>query len=217
MLWLIIWSCNIPFDIVFCVHYFRWKWLSTKERQTSLTSCEDWITTRRLLSGNPSGPSGHISSKSTKGTFMFCVPKFMFNCDITLITNWFKSFPNRGGLLIIFYYEAHSIVLPAFYRIKTELAEAERLVGRLQVLKDEEAQQEPVPVDPNQANAAKPACCICLIRPRNTVFVPCGHLNVCDTCAGILEASRVEGKPEGYYLCPICRSQVLTRQIVFGV
>jgi hypothetical protein len=119
--------------------------------------------------------------------------------------------------LIIFYYEAHSIVLAAFYRIKTELAEAERLVGRLQVLKDEEAQQEPVPVDPNQANAAKPACCICLIRPRNTVFVPCGHLNVCDTCAGILEASRVEGKPEGYYLCPICRSQVLTRQIVFGV
>jgi len=42
----------------------------------------------------------------------------------------------------------------------------------------------PVPM-PNQP-AANRACCICLVRPRNTVFVPCGHLDVCETCAGIL-------------------------------
>ncbi len=104
------------------------------------------------------------------------------------------------------------------YRMKNKLDDAERLVGRLQVLKDEKAEQElaSVPVDPNQA-AAKRACCICLIRPQNTVFVPCGHLDVCDTCAGILEATRMEGKPEGYYVCPICRSQVFMRQIVFGL
>ena len=83
---------------------------------------------------------------------------------------------------------------------------AERLVEQLQ----EKAVQ--VPVDPSDA---KPACCICLLRPRNTVLIPCGHLDVCDTCAGILQATRIEGKPEGYYLCPICRTQVLFRQIVF--
>ncbi len=99
-----------------------------------------------------------------------------------------------------------------FYRINTKLVYAERLVERLQ----ENAIQElaSVPVDPS---AAKRACCICLLRPRNTVFIPCGHLDVCDTCAGLLQATRIEGKPEGYYHCPICRSQVLFKQIVFGL
>ena len=95
-----------------------------------------------------------------------------------------------------------------FYRIKTKLAEAERLVERLQEIAVQ------VPVDPS---AAKRACCVCLLRPRNTVLIPCGHLDVCDTCAGILQTTRIEGKPEGYYLCPICRTQVLFRQIVFGL
>ena len=154
----------------------------------------------------------------------------MFNCDITLITNLFESrrsfsLANKSGvehLIIFILWGSKYCYGPLFeqnnfycYRIKNKLAEAERLVGRLQVLKAEEAEQElaSVQADPNQPAA----CCICLIRPRNTVFVPCGHLDVCDTCAGILEASGVEGQPEGYYLCPICRSQVTQRQIVFGL
>jgi hypothetical protein len=143
----------------------------------------------------------------------------MFNCDCL------QTGLNQEDLLIIFVLWC-SKYCPIFeqnnfycYRIKEQLSEAERLVGRLQVLKAEAAEQElalQVQADPNQP-AANRACCICLIRPRNTVFVPCGHLDVCDTCAGILEASGVEGKPEGYYLCPICRSQVTQRQKVFGL
>ena len=85
------------------------------------------------------------------------------------------------------------------YRIKKKLSEAERLVGRLQVLKAEAAEQElalQVQADPNQP-AANRACCICLIRPRNTVFVPCGHLDVCDTCAGILRHQESKENPKG--------------------
>ena len=153
----------------------------------------------------------------------------MFNCDITLLTNWFesrRSFSQHTQELLIIFILWCSKYCPIFeqnnfycYRIKEKLSEAERLVGRLQVLKAEAAEQElalQVQADHNQP-AANRACCICLIRPRNTVFVPCGHLDVCDTCAGILEASGVEGKPEGYYLCPICRSQVTQRQKVFGL
>ncbi len=113
----------------------------------------------------------HFQARARK-VHLSLKPKFMLNYDITLITN-------SERLLIIFEQNNFNC-----YRMKNKLDDAERLVGRLQVLKDEKAEQElaSVPVDPNQA-AAKRACCICLIRPRNTVFVPCGHLDVCDTCA----------------------------------
>ncbi len=74
-------------------------------------------------------------------------------------------------------------------------------------------QDNPGPMHNRPAN---PTCCVCMMRPPNTVFIPCGHLNVCDTCAGILEAAGVENQPDGYFLCPICRTGVTHRQLVFG-
>ena len=43
-------------------------------------------------------------------------------------------------------------------------------------------------------------CVICFVEPINTVFVPCGHLYACETCAlRIYEATGT---------CPICRSDI---------
>ncbi len=43
------------------------------------------------------------------------------------------------------------------------------------------------------------SCLICLIRPKNCQFNPCGHLAVCDVCADcLLESDGV---------CPICKDQ----------
>ncbi|OLQ07407.1 Baculoviral IAP repeat-containing protein 2 [Symbiodinium microadriaticum] len=38
-------------------------------------------------------------------------------------------------------------------------------------------------------------CVVCLDAPANMAFVPCGHLAVCEACAGQLE------RP----ICPVCR------------
>lgn len=44
------------------------------------------------------------------------------------------------------------------------------------------------------------SCCICLTRPRNVAFFPCGHVCVCDTC-------HTQKK------CPICRTPGKTLKV----
>jgi len=40
-------------------------------------------------------------------------------------------------------------------------------------------------------------CSICLTRPRDTLFLPCRHMSVCEPCAGIYSNQAQQ--------CPICR------------
>ena len=50
-------------------------------------------------------------------------------------------------------------------------------------------------------------CCICSDEPKNTVFIPCGHLCVCDACSARVMNLNAE--------CPLCRGRVDTTQRVY--
>ena len=74
-------------------------------------------------------------------------------------------------------------------------------------------QPEPQP-NPPQNLAADP-CCICMVQPKNTILLPCGHVATCDTCAALLEAQGIDGQPEGAYNCPVCRTPVTSRHRLY--
>ena len=46
-------------------------------------------------------------------------------------------------------------------------------------------------------------CKACMLVPRDTVFIPCGHIFACEGCA-----MRVE-------CCPVCRVEITMRQRAF--
>ena len=50
---------------------------------------------------------------------------------------------------------------------------------------------------------AELTCVVCLENARSTGLQPCGHVCVCDNCAGSLRA------------CPMCRVQIVTRQKLY--
>lgn len=47
-------------------------------------------------------------------------------------------------------------------------------------------------------------CVICIDAPRDTVFLPCGHVACCHTCAEMIRTC-----------CPVCRSPLRSRQRVY--
>ena len=63
-----------------------------------------------------------------------------------------------------------------------------------------------------QPEAANAPCRVCLLNPKDTVLIPCGHTSMCSNCVSHLQATGVAGQPEGFYLCPICQVQVTMRQ-----
>ena len=70
------------------------------------------------------------------------------------------------------------------------------------------ARKKPKVAEPEEAHASEPAdpkiCVICYERAKNTIFIPCGHLACCDTCAA------------GLHRCPVCRA-IGTKYRVFDV
>ncbi len=48
----------------------------------------------------------------------------------------------------------------------------------------------------------QPACLICMSNPPTHAFIPCGHKQVCGTCAA--DASIVQGLKQK---CPVCRQE----------
>lgn len=48
-----------------------------------------------------------------------------------------------------------------------------------------------------------PECCICMDNESNMVFVPCGHLCICTSCADTIR-NQFNTK------CPMCRTQTTT-------
>ena len=63
-----------------------------------------------------------------------------------------------------------------------------------------------------QPEVANAPCRVCLVNPKDTVLIPCGHTSMCSNCVSHLQATGVAGQPEGFYLCPICQVQVTMRQ-----
>ena len=56
---------------------------------------------------------------------------------------------------------------------------------------------EAAPQTPNREEEEE-VCAVCLVKPRTHTFIPCGHRNVCETCA---DKIMTIGKRE----CPTCR------------
>lgn len=53
---------------------------------------------------------------------------------------------------------------------------------------------------PKERNVEEMQCVVCLEREKNTLFLPCKHVNSCNVCATKLTN------------CPICR-ELITRKI----
>lgn len=80
---------------------------------------------------------------------------------------------------------------------------------------EEEDTEAPEPEEPAPPpSAATAPCVVCLVLPKNTLFVPCGHVCCCENCAAILEAQGQENGDDNY-LCPICRGVVTGRHKMF--
>lgn len=47
-------------------------------------------------------------------------------------------------------------------------------------------------------------CIVCMEKPRTTLFIPCGHLVTCQSCA----ANKICSRPEP--VCPICQQAVVS-------
>lgn len=47
-------------------------------------------------------------------------------------------------------------------------------------------------------------CAVCLVKEKEFVFIPCGHLVACGTCSAVL------------YNCPICRARIERKQKVYN-
>jgi hypothetical protein len=73
------------------------------------------------------------------------------------------------------------------------------------------AQEEQAPAPA----AAVAPCVVCLVNPKDTLFLPCGHVCCCANCAAIIEAQGNDGEEDGVYLCPICRGQVTHKHRLF--
>jgi len=52
-------------------------------------------------------------------------------------------------------------------------------------------------------------CCICLTEDKDSVFIPCGHVCCCESCAKKINDSGQS--------CPICRASVTTAMKCFLV
>mmetsp|Transcript_8619 Transcript_8619/g.15254 ORF Transcript_8619/g.15254 Transcript_8619/m.15254 type:complete len:109 (-) Transcript_8619:119-445(-) len=72
------------------------------------------------------------------------------------------------------------------------LGEAGRLVFLLAMEDDGESKPPPQVVT---------ECCICLDEDKDAVFIPCGHVCCCESCA-----KQIQGSSE--HRCPICRGNV---------
>lgn len=50
------------------------------------------------------------------------------------------------------------------------------------------------------------ACVICLVRPKNTIVLPCRHLKFCKECVDILSEPRYDDYGDVLNpTCPVCR------------
>jgi len=58
------------------------------------------------------------------------------------------------------------------------------------------------PADSAQDIDSQSACVVCLITPRNTALVPCGHFCVCYECGASIRLSPARAR------CPLCRKPV---------
>ena len=71
-----------------------------------------------------------------------------------------------------------------------------------------EAARAPREPEPSAATPVDSSCTICLDSAKNSVFVPCGHMCACISCATAL-------KRRGGARCPICRAAIASVVRVF--
>lgn len=63
----------------------------------------------------------------------------------------------------------------------------------------------PIPTATPTSNSDSNNCSICWEQEPNMVFIPCGHIAACETCA-----SQVQD-------CPICREKIINKQKIYRV
>ncbi|CAF1255355.1 unnamed protein product [Rotaria magnacalcarata] len=56
---------------------------------------------------------------------------------------------------------------------------------------------------PNSQTNKNPTCSVCLDKPPDMVFIPCGHVTTCETCSSIVSD------------CPICRKNITNKQRIY--
>ena len=109
-------------------------------------------------------------------------------------------------LLIIFLMGIYSLVL--LLMLDEELEERKKLANLkvddtdedLQDLAKKENVIEVLEIEPEDLNQEN--CVICMSKPRDFAFYPCGHQCLCEDCA---QKFRTQAR---HNLCPICRYRV---------
>ncbi len=68
-------------------------------------------------------------------------------------------------------------------------------------------EQQPVlPQEEVQDTSNETNCVVCLIRPKNTMLLPCAHLKFCRQCIEILSVQEDEYGEPMTPKCPVCRA-----------